>query len=325
MSFPLFHRPGSVVFLDDDPEYLDILAMVLPSGWHVRMFMRPARCVHALMGEPRLWEQDRRSHQHMVDLWRQGKPLIPQILQHWACTPDRYALSQVCVVDFSMPGMDGLQFLSELRQWPGGRILLTGQADERVAVGAFNRGLIDRYIPKQASDVAMRLIDAIHTLSARALEQHAAIWRSTLRPEQLDVLSDAGVQEALQALASRHWVEYVVIGQPFGVLGMNVDGEVSWLQLETPEGLAAMAELAEMQGMDSHALQDIRNGLRLAPLELWQALAVQGAGEPLPAFTPAGAGGLLAALCEVPGDGLPAPLTGHREWLARQERHRIHD
>ena len=29
MTFPLFHRPGTVVFLDDDPDYLEMLALVL--------------------------------------------------------------------------------------------------------------------------------------------------------------------------------------------------------------------------------------------------------------------------------------------------------
>lgn len=325
MSFPLFHRPGSVLFLDDDPEYLQILSMVLPQCWHMRLFMRPARCIHALLYEPRLWEQDRRRHQNMVDLWRQGKPLIPQILNYWAHTPDRYALTQVSVVDFSMPGMDGLQFLSELRDWPGARILLTGQADERVAVGAFNRELIDYYIPKQSADVAARLIEAVNSLSSRALELHGAIWRSTLRPDQLDLLALTGVQDALHTLATRHWVEYVVIGQPFGVLGLNAEGQVSWLQLETPEGLIAMAELAELQGMDRPSLDDIRQGHRLAPLELWQALGIPGPGAPLPAFAPEGASGLLAALCDLSPADLPAPITGHHEWLTRQESRTIHD
>lgn len=325
MSFPLFHRPGSVVFLDDDPDYLEILAMVLPAKWHLRMFMRPAQCIYHLHRELHRWEQDRWSQQTTVDLWRQGKSLIPQILQYWARTPERHALTHVCVVDFSMPGMDGLQALSELTDWPGARILLTGQADERVAVGAFNRGLIDQYIPKQNSDVAARLTEAIQTLCDRPLEQHNAIWRSTLRPDQIDLLATPDVAQALRQFARRQWVEYVVIGQPFGVLGMNAHGQVSWLQMETREGLAAIAELAELQGVDAHGLQEIRKGRCLVPLEVRQALDLHGPGEPLPAFSPAGDGKLLAALCELPASTLPAPLIGHQEWLAMQPRHRIHD
>lgn len=321
----LFHRPGSVVFLDDDPAYLEILAMVLPRKWHLRMFLRPAQCIYHLHREPRRWEQDRWDQQTMVDLWRQGKPLIPQILQYWARTPERHALSHVCVVDFSMPGMDGLQALSELTDWPGARILLTGQADERVAVGAFNRGLIDHYIPKQDPDVAARLTEAIESLCDRPHEQHNAIWRATLRPDQLDLLSTPGLQQGLRRFATRQWVEYVVIGQPFGVLGLDGQGQASWLQLETREGLPAVAELAELQGADAQALQDIRSGRCLLPLEVRQALALQGPGEPLPAFSPTQDGRLLASLCELPASVLPAPLLGQQRWLAMQARQRIHD
>ena len=46
MSFPLFHRPGTVVFLDDDPDYLEMLALVLPRHWHVKLFLRPAECIN---------------------------------------------------------------------------------------------------------------------------------------------------------------------------------------------------------------------------------------------------------------------------------------
>jgi CheY-like chemotaxis protein len=325
MSFPLFHRPGSVVFLDDDSEYLEVLAMVLPQQWHIRMFQRPARCIYFLHREIRRWEQDRWHQQNMVDLWRQGKPLIPQILAYWARTPDRYDLTQACVVDFSMPGMDGLQVLSELTEWPGARILLTGQADERVAVGAFNRGLIDQYIPKQADDVAAQLIEAVGTLSDRRHRQHDLIWRCTLRPEQLKLLGTPGVQSALRTYAAGQWSEYVMIGQPFGVLGMDAEGRVSWLQLETRDGLAAMAEVAELHGVDGPGLQDIRRGRRLAPVEVRQALALKGDYELLPAFSPAGVDTLLAALYELPASTLPASLQGHHAWLSGQARRRIDD
>ena len=38
MSFPLFQRPGTVVFLDDDPDYLEMLALVLDADpWFVSL------------------------------------------------------------------------------------------------------------------------------------------------------------------------------------------------------------------------------------------------------------------------------------------------
>jgi hypothetical protein len=39
MTFPLFRRPGSIVFLDDDPSYLEMMSMILPASWQVELFL----------------------------------------------------------------------------------------------------------------------------------------------------------------------------------------------------------------------------------------------------------------------------------------------
>jgi hypothetical protein len=98
MTFPLFHRPGTVVFLDDDPDYLEMLALVLPRSWHLKLFLRPTDAIAHLMQEPPFWEADAWNQQQLISLWREGKPLIPQILAYWSRYTERYALSRVCVV-----------------------------------------------------------------------------------------------------------------------------------------------------------------------------------------------------------------------------------
>jgi len=266
MSFPLIHRPGTVVFLDDDPDYLEMLALVLPRHWHVKLFLRPVECINYLQQEPPFWEADAWNQQQLIDHWREGKRLIPQVLGYWSKYTERYALTRVCVFDYSMPGMDGLQALGELVDWPGSRVLLTGQADEQVAVRAFNRGLIDQFIAKQTPDISRRLIEAVEHLLATPNARHAQTWRVTLGPEQNALLRMPSVGRDLAGFAAKRWVEHVVIGDPFGVLGMDAAGNVSWLQLETPEGLKAQAELAELGGVPPSGLDDIRQGLKLADL-----------------------------------------------------------
>ena len=75
MSFPLFHRPGTVVFLDDDPDYLEMLALVLPRSWHLKLFLRPSDCISYLMQEPPFWEADAWNQQQLVD--HAGQPIGP--------------------------------------------------------------------------------------------------------------------------------------------------------------------------------------------------------------------------------------------------------
>lgn len=325
MTFPLFHRPGTVVFLDDDPDYLEMLALVLPRHWHLSLFLRPTECISHLLQEPPFWEADAWNQQQLVDLWREGKPLIPQVLAYWSRYTERYALSRVCVVDFSMPGMDGLQALAELGDWPGSRVLLTGQADEQVAVRAFNRGLIDQFIPKQTPDISRRLVEAVERLLFTSHARHAQTWRSTLNQEQGALLRLPGVDAWLATFCAKHWVEHVVIGEPFGVLGMDASGRVGWLQLETREGLQALAELAVVAGVPAAGVEEIRAGRQLADVELRQAL---GSSEPVsmvPAIKIGDAGGLLAALFPVESPATPDPDNSYSRWLARQPKRQVRD
>jgi CheY-like chemotaxis protein len=323
MSFPLFHRPGTVVFLDDDPDYLEMLALVLPRQWHVKLFLRPNECINYLQQEPPFWEADAWNQQQLVDQWRAGKPLIPQILAYWSKYTERYALTRVCVFDYSMPAMDGLTALGELVDWPGSRVLLTGQADEQVAVRAFNRGLIDQFIAKQTPDISRRLIEAVEHLLSAPNARHAQIWRATLSPEQNALLRIPSVGRELAAFAAKRWVEHVVIGDPFGVLGMDSQGRVSWLQLETRDGLKALAELAEIEGVPAADREELRHGRKLGNLELRQAFGRSDTIELNTAFTLGEDANLLGAVFDVHPLHGPDPGNSYQSWLARQERRAV--
>lgn len=325
MTFPLFHRPGTIVFLDDDPDYLEMLAMVLPRHWHVKLFLRPAEAINYLQQEPPFWEADAWNQQQIIEQWRVGKPLIPQILGYWSKYTERFALTRVCVVDFSMPGMDGLQALAELGDWPGSRVLLTGQADEQVAVRAFNRGLIDQFIPKQTPDISKRLIEAVDHLLSTPHARHAQTWRVTLTPEQSALLRRPSVARELAAFTAKRWVEHVVIGDPFGVLGLDTAGTVGWLQLETPDGLQALAELAEIEGVPAAGQAEIRSGRVLANLELRQALGQSGPVELVTAFRLGEDTQLLGAVFPVQSALSPDPANSYTRWLSRQEKRRVQD
>lgn len=323
MSFPLFHRPGTVVFLDDDPDYLEMLALVLPPHWHVKLFLRPAECINYLQQEPPFWEADAWNQQQLVEHWRGGKPLIPQVMGYWSKYTERYALTRVCVVDYSMPAMDGLQVLGELVDWPGSRVLLTGQADEQVAVRAFNRGLIDQFIAKQTPDISRHLVEAVEHLLGTPNARHAQTWRATLSPQQNALLRVPSVSRDLARFAAKRWVEHVVIGDPFGVLGMDAAGDVSWLQLETADGLRALAELAELEGVKPAGLQEIREGRRLADLELRQALGRSRPVELNAAFTLGDGAGLLGAVFNIDPAQCPDPANSYSSWLARQDEREV--
>ena len=328
MSFALYRRPGGVVFLDDDPDYLEMLGEVMPPDWYVRLFLRPIACIDLLHQETASRETDAWTQQEIVNRWREGALLIPQILQYWREDgAARFALTQVAVVDYAMPAMSGLRVLSELTSWSGSRILLTGRADEQLAVSAFNRGLINQFIPKQSSDIRLRLTTAIKDLRDHPDERHQQIWRATLSHEQHALLCDPLISQALENLMLKQgWIEHVVIGAPFGVLALNAQGGVSWLQLEPAENLQELAEMALSQGWDEPSVQDIRTGKKLIDLELQLALGAGHQPQPRESFAMAGdAARLYAAIFTVSEPFSPGLTSSYERFLANHGERRLQD
>lgn len=325
LTLSLFHRPGSVLFLDDDTEYLEMLGMVLPGHWQVELFSRPAAFARRMAGEPARWEADAASQLHMIERWRQGQPLLPQVLRYWANHPQRHQLGKTCVIDYAMPGTNGLEVLETLIDWPGSRVLLTGQADEQVAVQAFNHGLIDQFVPKQAPDITRLLMGALRKLGRAAHPRVNTLWRATLRPAQQSILQIPAVSQALQAYTERHWVEYVVLDQPFGLLGMDVEGRCHWLQLEPMSSLDELAELVGSAGLGLEMVRAVATGQRLAAIELHQQLGLRGPVRTAPTFAMGQDGTLTAALFTLGREDLPAPIYPYRHFLESQGDRAIHD
>ncbi|MEZ5663826.1 MAG: response regulator [Burkholderiaceae bacterium] len=323
--FPLFHRSGSTVFVDDDPEYLEMLGMVLPSHWQVELYAHPARFLERMAGEPARWEADTVHQLHMIERARQGQAMAPQILQYWARNPSRYQLIKTCVIDYVMPGINGLQVLDALLDWPGARVLLTGQADDQVAIDAFNRGLIDQYIPKHAEDIGIQLTGKLRALHQAAHARLNGQWRGTLSSGQYAWLQTASVADTLRQHSDRFWIEHVVLSDPFGLLAMDAEGRCHWLQLEPAERLGDLADLAAAAGLGPAVCREIEAGRQLPAVELHQQLGMAG---PVPlsaAFAVDLEGKLLGAHFPLPSGALPEPVEAYRHFLQTQRRRQIQD
>jgi CheY-like chemotaxis protein len=263
VPFSFFHRPSRVVLLDDDPIFLEMLSLSLPKKWRKALFSQPESCLDFLRTNVQAWEADFAMQRQLLSEVQAGASLIPLVLQYWKNNPARYAHVQLAIFDYSLPGMTGVDALRTIGSWNGRRVLfrvlLTGQADERVAVKAFNDDLIDLYITKQQSGLRAHLAEVVQPLLDKPNPSYQELWGQGLSELQQNLLSDPEVALALRHLfAKQQWVEYVVTHLPFGVLGVDALGRVSWLQLELTDDTMDWAELVQ----DGWA-----GGVRLSPQE----------------------------------------------------------
>ena len=316
MHFPLYHRPNSLVFLDDDASYLEMLALVMPADWSVQFFTHVDDCLAHFEQQHALWETDVWHHQQLVDHGRAGKLLIPEILEYWTASQHRYGLSQSCVVDFAMPAMTGIEFLKKLPVFPASRVLLTGKADEQIAIAAFNEGLISKFVPKQHYDIGKHLTAILSEQHQKPMDFHEAIWRSALKKEQYAALQDGAVQLDLHRLVrEKQWVEYMVLPAPFGILALDKYANAHWLQLELRSDLVCAADLAQSTGQSSAMVQKIRQGTHFVNTELLMAMGSVEEARTAQTFDLGPTKGLLGAF--FPFATHMAYGMGHSEFLTR--------
>jgi CheY-like chemotaxis protein len=164
---PMFH-PSSVVFVDDSADFLSGLQGVFRDRELNRFFTEPAAALDFMRSQNRGVPQARIAGADYSQVEKGGANAFGRD----ALIDDtRFEEVAAVVVDYEMPNLDGIRFLSSITDAACTRILLTGAAGDRQAVNAFNAGLIDFYLRK--SDAAMP--EKLAAVLAKAKKKHCQL------------------------------------------------------------------------------------------------------------------------------------------------------
>lgn len=141
---------------------------------------------------------------------------------------------QLVISDYRMPGVDGVDFLKEVKErWPKTiRIVLSGFADTASIVGAINEGQIYKFIPKPWND------DELKITIAKALEVYSLRQKNeTLTDELMDAYLkleavNSNLEEEVRTRTesllfqnnAMHFAHKVMDALPAAVLGLDLDG-----------------------------------------------------------------------------------------------------
>jgi CheY-like chemotaxis protein len=251
MSLPIYQHPSTTVLLDDSAGFLDSLRFQLGAALPCKTFADGLAAI--------AWLRERSRAGGPASFFTPGvdafavQPLNVALhverIRKQACDPERFAIPSVLVVDYSMPGMNGIQVCEALKDLPCRRILLTGAADERVAIDAFNRGLIDLYIRKSDHDALERLDAELAVLQRRWFLEQAAALRSLLPLHGYGFIDDPGFVALFGRITGRLGiVEHYLVHAPSGFLLLDHAGKSWRLVVETEQSMQSHLEMARDSG-----------------------------------------------------------------------------
>lgn len=264
MLFPCMRASSRISFIDDDPSFLDAMADAVASVRRCEFLHHPGEL-------DRLYDEQedllRREQQMLARIVGAESPLRAA-LDYFAWA-DRHRIFSVLVTDQVMPAEDGITICERHGHFGLRRILLTGAADADLAVKAFNQGSIESFLPKQTRNLGFNLRRALQEQFLHNSVERGRHLAMLMRRERLQALQSDDVSNALMVILGRGRVdEYLVLGEPFGVLGLRSDARLSWIQIETTAGLRELADSLAEFGWDAPGMDRVRAGAALPNVEL---------------------------------------------------------
>ncbi|MBX9705269.1 MAG: response regulator [Gammaproteobacteria bacterium] len=241
----LFQYPGNVVILDDDVRFTDALSFRLLSNFTTTVFNSPNDAT-AFFAKQELSIFDRVSlvtqlKETELDIDGFAYTLNYTTMVSLLGNIERYQEPTVLLVDYQMPQMTGLEFLSQICNKKIKKILLTAHDEKSLAVSAFNSGLIDKFIVKDPLTLDSLLLNEITQLNYAYFQD---ISFHKLGKDLLAYLYDPNYEQLFtQWLGDFDISEYYRMDDYGTVLGVNSQGKPVWLILQTMERQEAYVDI----------------------------------------------------------------------------------
>ncbi len=247
MHLPIYSHPSLTVLIDDSDSFLRSLSFQLDP-------MLARKTFHDTNSALRWLRQSPRSSAPAMQVNFDAPNLPPdycnvavdiESIYRISGHAERFSMPSVLVVDYSMPQMNGIEFCEAVRELPCKKILFTGAADEKIAVNAFNRGLIDRYIKKSEDDALDTLELEVRALQTAFFAEQSETLRDVLLLHHYHFLGDPALAAVVAELMVRHgFVEHYIFPNPSGILFFDRDGLARLMLIETEKGMRAQYEIA---------------------------------------------------------------------------------
>jgi CheY-like chemotaxis protein len=229
MNSPLlpYYHPSTVVFIDDNERFMEGFTLLLDEDLAFRCFSSAKLALEFINRPSNNPPLDQRCFSFLGQQHRPGGEirLDLALIEQEISNLDRFADISVIIVDYDMPEMNGLEFCKSIRNRRIKKILLTGIGDEKIAISAFNDGLIDRFLTKNDPNIADKINQIIFSLQRRYFEDISSLIQSTLAMKSPEFIYDDAFKPVFDDLIKEYSIaEYYYVEDPYGFLMVACDG-----------------------------------------------------------------------------------------------------
>lgn len=250
-KIPCFTFPTTVVLVDDDEKFLRWLSPSLDDNLsRFQTFSNPQKAIEFLNdnhSKPS-FKNTAMTHVDSIDLENRGISVNVSKINEETKNDEKLDQVSIVIADYSMPRMNGLEFLQKITNPFIKKILLTATADEIKAVEAFNNGIIDFYTKKSGNDMVEALNNTIKDFQKKYFFDVTSILSSSIleNKEQFTALRDPNFIKFFDDLvADMGIIEYYLTETIGSFLLVDAQGKKYQLFIRNEDNMEAIADIAE--------------------------------------------------------------------------------
>lgn len=248
---PCCRFPTEVVLVDDNAIFLNNLILALGDSYKVKAFSNPKEAVEYLSQKASLADDFIHTYlEHSIDdsgkVIKKGTLVNIGQLYKEVYNPKRFEIVSVVVVDYAMPQMNGQEFCNAIEKMPYKVLMLTGEADNKIAVDLFNRGVIHKFLLKAQDKYVEEVVKDIEELRNQYFISLSQKFTHSLGDGLTSILSDpAYIEKYHEICKENNIVESYILDDSGSQLLLDPSGkQVRWLIVKTDDDMQVFYEIS---------------------------------------------------------------------------------
>jgi CheY-like chemotaxis protein len=261
---PAFFFPTETIIIDDNYQFLESLSLSLEyNNISYKFFSNPSLALSYI-------EENLKKHNWIN---KYIKSLEEEITDHKVLdinisdlynelyNKERFNVITNIVVDYDMPIINGLEFCDKIGNTNINKILLTGTVDDKSAINAFNKGLINYFIPKNSDNMYEMLSTCILNGANTYFNNMSQMIYAPIKANNNNSIfeNSSFVGLLLSIIQEKNIVEYYLLGETGSYLMLNNTGNISVLHINPEETLDYIYDLAKDEGLNKEILVALQN------------------------------------------------------------------
>jgi len=262
-SIPYFKHPVTICFLDDDKLFLDSIKPHLSTN---------NKEIHYFTSQDELLDFYNNAPLFASKIDKFKKIVDPDDLET-ICDEDiieidhpniakeiydktRFKTPAIFIVDYSMPEINGVDFLKKIDDQFIKKIILTGYADNDIGVEILNKRIIDRFSGKSSKHIKN---GQLNSLIDDLIWEYFIDLSNNIYPANKIKRSKQYIKIFLDWINRKNITEFYECNKEGSMLGFNKKGDIFWLMIMSDSQIFDMYDIAYQARAPKNILNKLKN------------------------------------------------------------------